>query len=416
MNVTSIVPVYNKEIAVTEICSGDFLTQDRMNVFDGIAIGFLDAISQLILKSPNIRTYPELISLAYWMRKANITKIVADFRRTIDEDKEVVVPRGVAFHVAPSNVDSIFLYSWALSLLAGNINIVRVSQNHSEQIILLFDAIRKCMQLMDYNVIASKNIILTYQHNETISAFLSENADIRVLWGGDATISSIRSFPTKPTTKEIAFADKFSYCVINSNKYNKLDQEKSTEIGRLFVNDAYWFDQMACSSPRIVYFVGSSKECLEASRNFWETVSTGLQKWQFTDAMPVAMNKQVFLYESVANEISISNKVKFEYDKPTLARLSDINRDRFPSDHCGGGFFWECFIEKLDDLTGYIHRKDQTLTCYGFEKEELKEFILSVRGKGIDRVVQIGQALDFAPIWDGYVLLNELTKRVAMLL
>ena len=153
-----------------------------------------------------------------------------------------------------------------------------------------------------------------------------------------------------------------------------------------------------------------------ASQNFWETVSTGLQKWQFTDTMPVAMNKQVFLYESVANEISISNKVKFEYDKPTVARLSDINRDRFPSDHCGGGFFWECFIEKMDDLTGYVHRKDQTLTCYGFEKEELKEFILSVRGKGIDRVVQIGQALDFAPIWDGYVLLNELTKRVAMLL
>ena len=415
MNVTSIVPVYNKEITVTEICSDDFLTQDRMNAFDGIAIGFLDAVSQLILKSPNIRTYPELISLAYWLRKANITKIVVDFRKTIDEDKEVVVPRGVAFHVAPSNVDSIFLYSWALSLLAGNINIVRVSQNHSEQIILLFDAIRKCMQNMDYNEIVSKNIILTYQHNEAISAVLSENADIRVLWGGDTTISSIRSFPAKPTTKDIAFADKFSYCVINSNKYNKLDQEESTEIGRLFVNDAYWFDQMACSSPRIVYFVGSPSECLTARQNFWRSVAAGLHKRQFADTMPVAMNKLVFLYESVANEVSISNKAKFEYDKPTVVRLADIKRDRLASDHCGGGFFWECSIEKLDDLSNYVHRKDQTLTQFGFEKEELREFILSLRGKGIDRVVQIGQALDFAPIWDGYVLLNELTKRVCVL-
>ena len=36
-------------------------------------------------------------------------------------------PRGLVFHVPPANVDTIFVYSWALSALAGNPNVVRIS-------------------------------------------------------------------------------------------------------------------------------------------------------------------------------------------------------------------------------------------------------------------------------------------------
>jgi hypothetical protein len=105
MNVTSIVPSYNKTIPVMDICTDDFLTQDRMNALDEVAIRFLDLLSQHILKKKNIRVYPELIALAYWLRKSNIRTMVADFQKTIRPNKEVVVPRGVSFHVTPSNVD-----------------------------------------------------------------------------------------------------------------------------------------------------------------------------------------------------------------------------------------------------------------------------------------------------------------------
>ena len=33
----------------------------------------------------------------------------------------------IAFHVTPANVDTLFVYSWVLSLLVGNANIVRLS-------------------------------------------------------------------------------------------------------------------------------------------------------------------------------------------------------------------------------------------------------------------------------------------------
>lgn len=412
MDVTRIIPVYNEKIPIAEICTDDFLMQDRTGVFSETIIGFLNDVSQHILKAPNIRRYPELVSLAYWLRKGNIQPIVSAFHKTIDK-KEVVVPRGVAFHVAPSNVDSIFLYSWALSMLAGNINIVRVSQSHSEQITLLFDVIRVCMQFERYNAVAKRNIILTYQHDEAISAFLSERADVRILWGGDETITTIRSLPSKPTTKDVAFADKFSYCVIKAAAYIQLKEEKRKEIGRLFYNDSYWFDQMACSSPRIVYFIGDTASCEAASSSFWEKVADELKQRRVEDTMSVAMNKLVFLYESALEDINLINPENFEYDKPAVVRIA-MNDMHIPSEHCGGGFFFECFLGNWDELILVVQAKDQTVTYFGFEKKTLQDFIISVGGKGIDRIVPIGQAMNFSPVWDGYVLLNELTKRITL--
>lgn len=413
MHVTLIIPVYNEKIPITEICTDDFLMQDRTGAFSEAIVGFLDDVSQHILKRPEIRRYPELVSLAYWLRKGNIYPNISDFHKTID-GKEVVVPRGVALHVAPSNVDSIFLYSWALSLLAGNINIVRVSQNHSEQVMLLFDVIRECIQLERYDGIAKRNIILTYLHDDNISTFLSERADVRILWGGDETITAMRSFPSKPTTKDIAFADKISYCVIKATAYLQLTEEKWREIRRLFFNDAYWFDQMACSSPRIVYFIGDVADCEAASLKFWENVADELKQRSIVDTMTVSMNKLVFLYESALEDINLINPRIFEYDKPSVVRIA-ANAMHIPSEHCGGGFFFECFLDKLNDLLFTVQPKDQTITHFGFEKKDLQDFILSVGGKGVDRTVPIGQAMEFSPVWDGYVLLNELTKRVALI-
>ena len=413
MDVTRIIPVYNEKIPITEICADDFLMQDRTSAFSEESVAFLDDMSQYILKTPDIRRYPELVSLAYWLRKGNIRPVISDFCKTIDEN-EVVVPRGVAFHIAPSNVDTIFLYSWALSMLAGNINIVRVSQSHSEQITLLFDVIRECIKFERYDEVAGKNIILTYQHDENISTFLSKRTDIRILWGGDETISTIRSLPSKPTTKDIAFADKFSYCVIKATAYLQLTEEKRRKIGSLFFNDAYWFNQMACSSPRIVYFVGDAAACEAASPKFWGNVADELKQRSVVDTMPVAMNKLVFLYEYALDDINLISTRNFEYDKPSVVRIA-VNDMHIPSEHCGGGFFFECFLGKLDDLLFVVQQKDQTVTHFGFEKENLQKFILSVGGKGIDRIVPIGQAMNFSPVWDGYVLLNELTKRVGLI-
>ena len=48
-------------------------------------------------------------------------------------------PRGLVFHLPPQNVETVFLYSWALSYLAGNANIVRLPQEISARMRAIVD-------------------------------------------------------------------------------------------------------------------------------------------------------------------------------------------------------------------------------------------------------------------------------------
>ena len=79
-----------------------------------------------------------------------------------------------------------------------------------------------------------------------------------------------------------------------------------------------------------------------------------------------------------------------------------------------GGFFVECFIGELDDLAAVVQPGDQTLGYIGFTREEMQAAATALCSRGIDRIVPVGQALTFEPVWDGYVLLAELTRRISV--
>ena len=64
------------------------------------------------------------------------------------------------------------------------------------------------------------------------------------------------------------------------------------------------------------------------------------------------------------------------------------------------------------DLKKYVNSKYQTLTYFGFTKNELRKLIKVNQLKGIDRIVPIGRALDIDLIWDGYDINNFLTRTI----
>ena len=74
------------------------------------------------------------------------------------------------------------------------------------------------------------------------------------------------------------------------------------------------------------------------------------------------------------------------------------------------GFFYEAQIKSMENMTNFINSKYQTLTYFGFQKEELENFVIQNRPSGIDRIVPVGQALDIDIIWDGYDLAKSLSR------
>ena len=413
MKVIQYLPGYNSDAELTELINDSFTRQKPLPSFDGIGRNFLSNLSGKILDYSGIKNFPELVALAFWLRKSNLSSITSDFQSKID-DSEISVPRGLAFHIAPSNVDSIFLYSWALSLLAGNTNVVRISQNINPQMELLLDIVRGLLDKEEWLKIKERNIIISYPRDEEINAYISSLSDVRIIWGGDKTIGSIKELPSKPGTKDILFADKFSYTVINASIYNALNENEKSLIARNFYNDAYWFDQMACSSPRFVLFTGLQAECEGSSKKFWNLLGKELDQRGTADTADAAMEKLVYMYETVSKTDPVSRPSPLNSKKPAVLRVSkeEIKTTR---ESCGGGFFFECFLNDLDELAPLVNSKDQTLTYFGYFKEDLKSLALKINGSGLDRIVPIGQALNFSPTWDGYSLLNELTKRVAII-
>ncbi len=391
------------EEIIENIKSKSFTNQ----AFDENIVEFFSDFSNLIIRYPNITEYPEILALGYWLRRGNIKKIIQD----VNQNKnQIITPRGVAFHIAPANVDSIFIYSWALSLLSGNVNIMRITQNRNAQLDLLLSILKSALLNPKWTEINERNYIITYPHNSEISGFISLNSDLRIIWGGDDTILNIRSLPSKPTTKDVVFADKFSYCIIKSHNYIN-DIENRANLAHLFYNDAYMFNQMACSSPRLVYFVGETSENEKASEIFWLALENELKKKNFSLTPDLAMNKLIEVYKQSINKIQHKLLGSKNFALPTILRLEN-SISKSSRNTCGGGFFFEILITDLSNLKNNISANDQTLIYYGFSHDELSSFVRSVNGRGINRIVKIGEAMNFTPVWDGYVLLNEFTSNV----
>ena len=359
-------------------------------------IDFCHALSRALFADPRARRHPELVPLAAFLRRASATALAREFAAGA-VDGVVQVPRGLAFHVPPSSVDTMFVYSLAVSLLVGNRNVVRLSQRRSETTEVLVDALNAVAA--EHPQVGDSLAVVSYGHELEPSAVLSRAADVRVIWGGDATIETIRSLPLAPHATELLFGDRFSLAALDA-------ATPEDDLARRLFNDAYWFDQMGCSSPRLVVGVGAgARERLAA---LFDELRAEIDRRGYALELGAALAKRAYAYGALADRPvrdyrELGNEL-------TVIELETL--DGFDRTHPGAGLFYAIALDALDELAGHVVRKDQTMTVSGFDDDTLARFVRAVNGRGIDRIVPFGEALAFGRFWDGYDLLAELTRRV----
>ena len=64
----------------------------------------------------------------------------------------------------------------------------------------------------------------------------------------------------------------------------------------------------------------------------------------------------------------------------------------------------------MSEIIPIISNKFQTLTYFGLNKLSLKDFVIDNKLNGIDRIVPIGQALDISLTWDGFGVIESLSR------
>ncbi len=386
------------------------LLKSNLPILEPEILGFLNELSKKILNTKELKKSPQMVALGFWLRKANINKIIKN-NFSINKPN-LLKPKGLVFHVAPSNIETMFIYSWVISLICGNKNVVRVSsKNNSNDFKFLFDLLEKLLNDKKWKKIYERNIFISYDHDDEVSAFFTNNCDVRVLWGGNETINKFREFKLQPYASEICFSNKKSFSIINSKDVISLNEEKLKELTAKFVTDAYTFDQMACSSPRLIVWYGENKETKIAKNIFWNKVQQHLNS-----------TNHIFQEGDSFNKCLASNSIAIDLDyakiidsDPRFTRL-EINKPFiYDTKLYGAGLFLEFSINELNSISEMINRSIQTVSYFANDQKELFKYIENSTYNGIDRLVPIGKSLDFEETWDGINLIKGLTRQITLI-
>lgn len=366
--------------------------------FEDSVIEFLNDVSKELMNNKSAKAFSDVITFAFWIRKGSVLKLKERFL-----NNGVYLGRGVAFHIAPSNVPVNFAYSLVAGLLCGNANIVRVPSKDFPQVEIITNA---------FNAVLKQNIDLKnyivfvrYDRDKEINDLLSSISDVRIIWGGDQTISELRKSDLPPRSVEVTFADRYSLAVIDSNTY--LDIDDKNKVAEDFYNDTFFSDQNACTSPRIVVWTGDKID--EAKDIFW-SLEHDLVKKKYTYQTIQGVNKltKAFLYASKHN-------VKVENHEDNLIfriAVEDISDDLMEY-RDNSGYFYEYDCKDILDIVPLCNdKKCQTIAYIGDKMAILP--IIQSGIKGVDRVVPMGKTMDFDLIWDGYNLPAFLTRTVIM--
>ena len=380
-----------------------------LDVFDNEVLSFLDELSRCILKDKDINNLPEIVALGFWLRKSNLQRLRKENKYQIESEHFKLSPRGKVLHICPSNVDTMFVYSLVVSLLVGNKNILRLSSNTEEpHINKLFIHIKKLIDDKFQNLNSYINII-KYPRDKDINEQLSIKVNARLIWGGDRTIETFKNFATQPRTKDIVFPDRLSLMILKSERILELEGKEQKEFINLFFNDSYTFNQLGCSSPQVVMFLGKKNHTEKALDLIVQHLNEKIELNDFDIPSIASLKFNKMVDDSIASIISEKkgNNIVTFLEIEGSVKLHTLKS-------CGGGYFYKKNIHDLNEVESLNHSKIQTITHFGLSDEEISQLTKLAFGEGIDRIVPLGKALEFDYLWDGYNLFEELSRKIAI--
>lgn len=372
-------------------------------VFDGRVLEFLSDLSRILLRDPRVKAkdYEDIIGYAYWIRKASLERMKQTTYHSLVGKK---LGRGVSFHIAPSNVPINFAVTFTGALLAGNVAIVRVSNKQFEQVDILADAIRRLFS-EGYEDLRDYLILVRYQHSEEITQAFSSLCDVRVIWGGDTTIRTVRRAQLPTRAIELTFADRYSVAIIRASA---VTEETAEKLARAFYNDTYYIGQNACYSPRIVLWLGAETETAVAQELFWSELGEIVHKEYPLEQIQTVDKLNMLYLAAQMGGVHLQSGTDMYAVRLSLDELTPTVMDYKLS----GGFFYEYRMETMEEAGVLFEKPCQTVTTFGVERQEVLDVVLRRGARGVDRIVPAGGAMEANLRWDGLDMVEMMSRYI----
>lgn len=382
----------------------EVLSQRPLPIFEDSIIEMLSTLSSQILKESSSRDFPALMALGFWLRKGNL---INQQHRYVSERH--LFGRGLSLHFPPSNVPLNTAYSLVLGLVSGNTCLIRLPSQEHLELEMFVDHLTEVLSKDDFRLVKRRICLVRYPHDEVLTGQLSLLADARVIWGGDASVSSLRRFPTKPRCVDLCFADRISLTLLHGESVEACDDSALRSLCDRFYADSYTFSQNACSSPRLVVWHGAT----EVGRSrFWNELNHNGRSRRVLPPIQIT-DRFVALSEYLA---SSAQKTSVTGVGSVALRLAHNNATRWPeAASIGSGTFSETLISELSELAEYLSDRVQTISYFGYSDADAVANELEQSSTFFDRLVPIGEALSFDFAWDGYDSLRMITHKISVI-
>jgi len=318
---------------------------------------------------------------------------------------------GLATHICSNNVPLGFAYSFFWGFLAGNSNLVKMPKKMSNEGDLFLQVLKRTLDSREFSEYATQNLFTQINSSEEALLKFLEKSHVRIIWGSDKTVSEIMKIPFPPDVRVVTFPDRISVCAISLQKYENLGLDSRRDLARKFVLDFASFNQLACSSPWVIYWLFDNKanrDKLHLIDSFWHDVDEflGMSKNLFVGLGSMRLSK---LSQIFGNGIDVS------YTR-VLKGITILGRNSINLGACeaGYGIFHEVYKSSVSEMLEDFSSRVQTLTYFGLDRSSIEDEVKACSTYAPRRIVPIGLALEFEAIWDGKDVLREIMQYIQL--
>ena len=114
-------------------------------------------------------------------------------------------------------------------------------------------------------------------------------------------MAAIRPIPLPPHASERVFGSKYSFAVIDAARFSAASEEEQARVASGFFNDLFWFDQMACSSPHVVFWIGATEAAESAAHDFERVLQTEVARRKFEPPVSSAVHRRTYAFGLAAS-------------------------------------------------------------------------------------------------------------------
>jgi hypothetical protein len=377
---------------------------DRIvEIFDDFSKHLLDPQNKIHKSYPN----SGIPFIANWCRKTNLESILdLSFGERAFLDGFLpgranpsrvyrAFPRGIAVHWMAGNVPTLGFLSLIIGVLTKNANLIKVSSSSNKILSELLSILSQVQSDVSQNGkdLAKSIAVVRYDRSRLdMAETLSKSADIRVIWGNDESVNTIRKLSAKTEAVDIVFPNKTSLMVIGSKVLENTDLQS---LAKRIATDISVFEQKACASPHTIFVETETDRILE-------TFAENLKR-QLINTLR-SMPKTV----PTEKEVSMLLKMRAQYDMFYRAWYSEGTEFTILCDELfqlgpaiGNRTIYLRKIDNLEKVADLITPKVQSVGIIADDQQTEK--LASLYGqRGVQRFAKLGAMTHFEIPWDGH--------------